>query len=108
MTDTDWGRVGRYVRERRMQLGLKQKQTPDVSAATWSKIENAAADSYKPFVLANIERTLGWPAGTIGLIGAGGEPPSETNDLATRVASLEERFTRIEQTLDRLARRLGG
>jgi hypothetical protein len=108
MASVDWQRVARHVRARRMKLGLKQRNTPDVSAATWSKIENGAQESYKPFVVANIERTLGWPSGTISDIGAGGSPPDDEGPtLGERVATLEQRFTQIEQTLARLLRRLG-
>lgn len=108
MTDTDWSRVARYVKQRRNALGLKQKNTRDVSAAVWSKIENAGADSYKPFIIANIERTLRWPPGTIELIGAGGEPPDGQPDLEMRVEAMEDRLRRVEENVDRLLRRLGG
>lgn len=107
MTDTDWERVARLVRQRRTSLGLKQKGTPGVSAAVWSKIENGAAISYKPFILANIERTLRWPPGTIHRIGAGEDPPDDRPDVVERMDSMDERLRRVEAAVDRLARRLG-
>lgn len=103
----DWGRVAEFVRARRNRLGIKQAAA-GVSSATWTKIENAKAESYKPFVLARIEQALDWPSGTIMAIAAGGSPPTTGDDidLEDRVTRLEAEIARTNQRLDRVLRAL--
>lgn len=72
-SSADWVRIARYVLERRNALGLTQAETK-TSAATWTKIENAKERSYKGWLLAKVERDLGWTSGDIQVIGEGGEP----------------------------------
>lgn len=97
----DWRRVAEEVRSRRLALGLKQNETEGVSPASWSKLENAGATSYKPFVLANVERLLEWPAGTIMRLARGGDVPGAPvgDDVVDRLTRLEEKFDRIEELL---------
>lgn len=95
MTATvDWDRVAQYVRARRQHLGIKQVASK-VSPATWTNIENAKQESYKPFTLATIDRELRWPPGTVLHIGAGGEPPESDDDLAARVAIIERQLAEL-------------
>lgn len=102
MEQADWERVANAVRERRTALGLSQSATKGVSPATWTKLENARQDSYKPFLLANVERVLQWPPGTIERLVRGEQPPEED---AERSASLEARVKRLEQRVEALEAR---
>jgi hypothetical protein len=71
----DWSHLGRLVRERRTELGLTQAEVHSAggpSAATLYLIETGRRGSYRPQVLRRLERTLGWRAGSVRRIIAGG------------------------------------
>jgi hypothetical protein len=107
----DWQLVARCVRERRLELGLRQAETPGVSAASWRNLEGARQTSYKPFLLRNVEAALGWPAGTIDELASGARreaPASTVHDpaIGARLDRLEERFERLERAIEALGHRL--
>lgn len=94
---TDWQRVADAVRLRRETLGLN-REDGTASASTYYKLENAKQTSYKSFSLRAVEADLGWPAGTIDVIAAGGEIP-DPGQPADRVRLLEVRVKGLEETL---------
>lgn len=102
MAGTDWERIGDYVARRRNELGVKQGGTPDVSKTTWYKLENHTQTSYKPFLLAAVERHLRWAPGSIMQIGAGGEPVEVRGD--DRVANLEAGLDSLRNQVNELER----
>lgn len=62
-----WERLGRRVRERRLELGLSQAEVDAVggpSVGVLSKIENGRQGYYEDRVFAALERALRWPAGS--------------------------------------------
>ena len=92
----DWSRLGRLVRERRTDLGLTQAEIHGAggpSPATLYLLEAGRRGSYRPQVLRRLERALGWRAGSIRRVLAGGQPvlddaeeiPSPVRDDRARV-----------------------
>src|ERR1044072_502839 len=109
----DWHRLAKYVKARRRELRLNQdelKRTGGPSAATVRNIESALQDSYKPWVLDGLARSLKWTAVSIDEILAGGEPTpivdrhlslddsaTATDDLSSEeVDPTEARIRRLE------------
>jgi transcriptional regulator with XRE-family HTH domain len=79
----DWSQLGRLVRERRTELGLTQAEVHSAggpSPATLYLIETGGRSSYRPQVLRRLERVLGWRAGTVRRVLAGGKPLLEGED----------------------------
>ncbi|WP_067483848.1 hypothetical protein [Actinomadura hibisca] len=88
----DWPRLARFVLERRNELGLKQeevRQAGGPSTATLRNIEGASQASYKPHILAGLERALQWKTGSVQAILSGGEPL--TAEAAAREGLARER-----------------
>jgi transcriptional regulator with XRE-family HTH domain len=72
-----WDHLGRLIRERRGELGLTQAEVHSVggpSPATLYQLESGHRGSYRPHILRRLERALGWGAGSIRRILAGGLP----------------------------------
>lgn len=73
----DYGNLARHVKQRRDELGLT---ADDVAArggpgrATLSKMENAHTVTYRPSVLRDLDRALGWIPGSARSCLNGGEP----------------------------------
>ena len=79
----DWSHLGRLVRERRTELGLTQAEVHGAggpSPATLYLIETGGRGSYRPQVLRRLERALGWRAGSVRRVLAGGQPMLEGED----------------------------
>jgi transcriptional regulator with XRE-family HTH domain len=79
----DWSRLGRLVRERRTDLGLTQAEVHGAggpSPATLYLLEAGRRGSYRPQVLRRLERALGWRAGSIRRVLAGGQPVLDDAD----------------------------
>jgi transcriptional regulator with XRE-family HTH domain len=79
----DWSHLGRLVRERRTELGLTQAEVQTAggpSPATLYLIEIGRRGSYRPQVLRRLERALGWRAGSVRRVLAGGQPMLEGED----------------------------
>jgi Predicted transcriptional regulators len=73
----DWPHLGRLVRERRTDLGLTQAEVHSAggpSPATLYLLERGRRGAYRPQVLRRLERALGWRAGSIRRVRAGGQP----------------------------------
>ena len=79
----DWSHLGRLVRERRTDIGLTQAEVQSAggpSPATLYLIEAGRRGSYRPQVLRRLERALGWRAGSVRRVLAGGQPTLEGED----------------------------
>jgi transcriptional regulator with XRE-family HTH domain len=73
----DWSHLGRLVRERRVDLGLTQAELHSAggpSPATLYLLESGRQGSFRPRILRRLERALGWRAGSIRRVLAGGQP----------------------------------
>jgi transcriptional regulator with XRE-family HTH domain len=76
-----WVRLGRAVKRRRLGLGLSQAEVNAAggpSVGVISKLENAKQDFYEDRVYADLEKSLGWQAGSVDAILAGGDPTIAT------------------------------
>jgi DNA-binding XRE family transcriptional regulator len=72
-----WAQLGRLIRERRAELGLTQREVQSFggpSAATLYQLESGQRGSYRPHILRRLERALGWGAGSVRRVLAGGLP----------------------------------
>ena len=72
-----WEHLARLVRERRAELGLTQREVHSVggpSPATLYQLESGHRGSYRPHILRRLERALGWGAGSVRRVLAGGLP----------------------------------
>ena len=72
-----WQHLARLVRERRAELGLTQREVHSVggpSPATLYQLESGHRGSYRPHILRRLERALGWGAGSVRRVLAGGLP----------------------------------
>jgi transcriptional regulator with XRE-family HTH domain len=72
-----WDHLGRLIRERRAELGLTQREIHSVggpSPATLYQLESGHRGSYRPHILRRLERALGWDAGSVRRVLAGGMP----------------------------------
>lgn len=56
-----WERLGRAIRDRRLELGLTQDQL-GISKAVASNLENGKQTSYARSTLRKVSKALGWPA----------------------------------------------
>lgn len=79
-------RLGSLVQKRRFQIGLTQEEVRAAggpSTATMRLIEGGLQDSYRPGVLADLERALQWEHGSVDLVIAGGDPiPLRQDEMA--------------------------
>lgn len=78
-----WSRLGRLVGERRTDLGLTQAEVHSAggpSPATLYLLERGRRGAYRPQVLRRLERALGWRAGSVRRVLAGGHPTLDTED----------------------------
>lgn len=87
-TTEDWKRLGRYIKDRRERLRLTQQgmyARGGPSVATIRNLEAGEQTSYRPRTRDQIEQALGWAAGSVDAILAGGEPsvPSSTSSPPT-------------------------
>jgi transcriptional regulator with XRE-family HTH domain len=75
---TDWQRVGKYVVDRRVELGFKTRSdlasAVQVTARTLGDIENGRRGNFDAVTIASLERVLGWETGSLKRIADGGEP----------------------------------
>ena len=72
-----WDHLARLIRERRAELGLTQREIHSVggpSPATLYQLESGQRGSYRPHILRRLERALGWDAGSVRRVLAGGVP----------------------------------
>ncbi|MGH7341866.1 MAG: helix-turn-helix domain-containing protein [Candidatus Rokuibacteriota bacterium] len=101
MTGAD--RLGTFVRRRRTALDLSQRDAAArarISDQTWLNVEHGRGASERK--LAQIERALDWPPGTIDAILGGSDPPPVEADRRVLLLQLAaEDLTRdeIEQVI---------
>lgn len=95
----DWQRLAKYVVDRRNAYGWTQEDVRAAggpSTATMRLIEGARQDSYKPRVLASLERALLWRPGSVDAILNGGDPTLTSGpELKPRLATRTERLQLI-------------
>lgn len=88
----DWQRLAKYVVDRRNAYGWTQEDVRAAggpSTATMRLIEGALQDSYKPRVIASLERALLWKPGSVDEVLAGKEPIEEAGVPATLEQQME-------------------
>jgi transcriptional regulator with XRE-family HTH domain len=79
----DWSYLGRVIRDRRADLGLTQAEVSNAggpSPATLYLLESGRRTLYRPQILRRLERALGWRAGSVRHVLAGGEPVLDRGD----------------------------
>lgn len=85
MTDDPLQRLGALVRRRRIVLNLSQRDAAArarISDQTWLNIENGRGATERK--LAQVERALDWPSGTIDSVMAGEDEPASLVGLSSR------------------------
>lgn len=74
-----WVRLGRALREARERKGLSQGEVAKLASVAIKSVQSAEAGtvpkSRMPQSLAPIAQAVGWPAGSVASVLAGGEPP---------------------------------
>lgn len=105
----EWARVGKLLRERRLQLRMTIEEVAEeghTSPVSVSALEEGERTSYRQLTLAKVAHGLGWSGNSILRLLAGGEPEEQTVDNALsdgRFANLEERMAAIEAQIKKLA-----
>jgi hypothetical protein len=96
----DWLHLARLVRERRMELGLTQAQVHSAGGpapATLYLLENGCRSSFSPQILRRLERALGWHAGSIRRVLAGGRPALTGEDAGAPLIYVTQADTPTSQ-----------
>jgi transcriptional regulator with XRE-family HTH domain len=74
-----WGRLGGALRESRERQGLTQDELAQQAGVSTKSVQDVEAGKVPkarmPYTLAPIARVLGWPAGAVDSVLAGGDPP---------------------------------
>jgi hypothetical protein len=86
-----WLFLAKLIKERRLDLGLTQAQVHSAGGpapATLYLLENGCRTSFSPQILRRLERALGWRAGSIRRVLAGGRP--ELDDEGASIPSIRE------------------
>ena len=81
----DWLHLAQLTKERRLELGLTQAQVHSAGGpapATLYLLENGCRTSFSPQILRRLERALGWRAGSIRRVLAGGRPALSGEDAS--------------------------
>jgi transcriptional regulator with XRE-family HTH domain len=81
----DWLHLAQLIKERRLELGLTQAQVHSAGGpapATLYLLENGGRTSFSPQILRRLERALGWRAGSIRRVLAGGQPALSDEDAS--------------------------
>ena len=95
-------RLARAVRDRRLQLGLRQEDAASeagVSVATWRKVESGKVESFTSRTLAMLDRGLQWEPGSARDVATGGEPRPESITVAGEGINLPAFFSEENQRL---------
>lgn len=78
MDEQDWERLGRYIIDRRVNIGLRTREAlaakSGLSTRLLGDVEKGRRTSYSPGTLAVIEQSLHWVSGSAKAILEGGEP----------------------------------
>jgi hypothetical protein len=107
MSNTQWQRLGRRVRERREALHVLQG-AGGVSVSTWRKVEKAVDPPYLASTLEGIAAALRWKPESIQRILDGGEPIELAPDEVPPDPQqhLEDRLAMLEAAVMTLIRRI--
>ncbi|WP_226967102.1 helix-turn-helix domain-containing protein [Streptomyces phaeolivaceus] len=88
-----WRRLGRALREARERRGWSQEELAAEAGVSKGAVQGAEAGrvpkTRMPQTLAPIARALGWPAGSVERVIAGGEPPGGWHDVRAEIADEE-------------------
>lgn len=80
-----WARLGRALRESRERQGLTQDELAKKAGVSTKSVQDAEAGKVPkarmPYTLAAVAQALGWPAGAVDSVLAGGEPPGGWQDV---------------------------
>jgi hypothetical protein len=90
----DWSYLAKVIKERRLDLGLTQAQVHSAGGpapATLYLLEHGCRTSFRPEILGRLERALGWRAGSIRRVLAGGRPALDDEDAS--IPSIRENRT---------------
>lgn len=93
-SERNWRQLAAEVTRRRRELGLTQEDVRGrggPSTATMRLIEGALQESYRPGILASLERALSWAPGSVESILAGGEPKTV---IATHLVAADRYLTK--------------
>lgn len=110
----DWQRVASAVRRRRGEIGLTQDEAAELAGiglSTWTNVESARGESYRPKTLVAICRALGWKSDSIErlLIGEPAEVADGQTDGSPAVNELvRSALDRAESQSDPYARLIRG
>lgn len=84
-----WSRLGGALRESRERQGLTQDELAVKAGVSTKSVQDAEAGkvpkSRMPYTLAPIAKALGWPAGAVDSMLAGGEPPGGWQDVGVGI-----------------------
>jgi Helix-turn-helix len=81
----DWPYLAQLIKERRVDLGLTQAQVHSAGGpapATLYQLESGCRTSFSPQILRRLERALGWRAGSVRRVLAGGRPALNGEDAS--------------------------
>lgn len=102
-------RLGRYVRRRRIDLGLSiddaRAAAGGMSATTWSRVEKG--QTVRGLTYGGVDQALKWTSGSSEETLTGGEPtPLEDRDLADPARATDQLTVEREPDIHEIARRL--
>ncbi|WP_313276831.1 helix-turn-helix transcriptional regulator [Timonella senegalensis] len=107
-TTSAWIRLGQRVIERRVELGMETTtafaDATGLSTRILGDLENGRKDSYRASTLLRIEKVLGWTAGSIEAVLAGGEATPRVEQVqapASRLQAESAREAAIQVELSR-------
>lgn len=92
----DWGRLGKAIRERRVELGHKSREAfarhTGISPRLLNDLELGKRTSYDQSTFVRLEQALEWRSGSVNVVLAGGTPllPADpTDDVAFVIGNIE-------------------
>lgn len=84
-----WARLGGALRESRERQGLTQGELAERAGVSKKSIQDLEAGkvprSRMPYTLAPLAKELGWPAGAVDSVLAGGEPPGGWQNVRVEI-----------------------
>ncbi|MBW3663525.1 MAG: helix-turn-helix domain-containing protein [Actinobacteria bacterium] len=107
MTTPDWQAVAAAVKNRRAELGMKQKELAEAAGfdpSTIRNVETAARSSYDYVTLAKISTALKWLPDALDRISKGADPaemePEVPGGTAAHDGSIEQLATLVRELQD--------
>lgn len=89
----DWAAVATAVKERRLELGLRQKDLADradMDPSTIRNLEKQARDNFDDLTLSKVSKALGWPPLWLDAISRGERPDPDEQGAAGRSGRYDE------------------